>query len=221
MKTVDEMLQMQRENPDILKLDMTALEERIAAMTVHFAAILEEGLDIDLDDPNFKETPRRIAKSWVEMLFGCYCLPIESYFEKAFPSDYEGIVAEGPFQIISMCPHHFLPVVYQCFIGYIPQKGKKFLGVSKIARLAEDLAKRPVLQEQLTQDISNQLARLEPQGSLVMIKGIHNCMLCRGIKKPAPVTTSVITGCFEKEGPSREEIFDLMKISWNDSRSNI
>jgi GTP cyclohydrolase I len=72
-----------------------------------------------------------------------------------------------------------------------------------------------VLQEQLGVDITNVLLSLSPQGTAVVIRGIHNCMVCRGVKKKALITTSYIKGCFDKEPAARQELFDLMKMAGN------
>lgn len=186
----------------------------LAQIEDSFRSLMEEGLGISLSDPNFKDTPKRVAKAYAEMLSGVYHEDINDILSTAFPAGgYNGIVLAGPFETCSMCPHHFLPVIYEMFVAYIPKDGGKYLGISKLVRIADILSRRPVLQEQLGVDISNVLATLAPQGSAVVIKGIHNCMACRGVKKKAPITTSYIKGCFEKEPAARQELFDLMRMA--------
>lgn len=180
-----------------------------------FRKIMEEGLGLDMSDPNFTETPDRFARAYKEMFEGLYSDgKVEEILRTAFPTEgYDGIVLAGPFETHSMCPHHFLPVSYQMFVAYIPAKEGKYLGISKLVRISELMSRRPVLQEQLGVDIYNALSTLQPQGVAVVITGIHNCMACRGVKKTTPITTSYIKGCFEDEPASRQELFDLMKMS--------
>ena len=180
-----------------------------------FRQIMEGGLGLDMSDPNFHETPDRVARAYVEMLYGLFeSYKVDDILRQAFPvGGYDGIVLAGPFETYSMCPHHFLPVTYQMFVGYIPRLGGRYLGISKLVRVSEILAKRPVLQEQLGSDICDALSSLKPQGIAVVIKGLHLCMMCRGVRKNTPITTSCIKGCFDKEPAARQELFDLMKMA--------
>jgi len=95
-------------------------------------------------------------------------------------------------------------------IGYVPKE--KVLGLSKFARVAELLAKRPVLQEQYTSDLVKIIQeKLDPQGVAVYVKGRHSCMEIRGIKRKSLITTSALTGCFKSEAECRKEFYDVCR----------
>jgi GTP cyclohydrolase I len=156
-------------------------------------------LKIDISDPNFVETPKRVARMYDEIFEGLSPKSeeeIETQLSKTFPCDNNEMITIPNILCWSMCPHHFLPVKYDVCIGYIPDK--MVLGLSKLPRLAILLAKRPVLQEQLTYDICMYLEKhAEPLGAIVTISGEHLCMQMRGVKATGckAITTSV-TGLF-------------------------
>jgi GTP cyclohydrolase I len=167
------------------------------------------GLRLNLDDPNFKETPQRILRSYYEMFDGLNSEDeVDTILSTSFPTDYDGMIIESPIRCYSMCPHHFLPVVYDVSIGYVPKKGG--LGLSKLPRIVELLAKAPKLQEDFTKQIVNKLEQsISPLGVMVVVKGEHFCMQMRGIKKPGcTTTTSSFMGVFEKP-EVREEFIQL------------
>lgn len=171
-----------------------------------------EGLKIDTNDPNFKDTPKRILKSYYEMLGGMdYDNEIKEILTKTFPTKYKGMVIEGPIKCVSICPHHLLPVKYIAYIGII--YGKGCLGLSKLARVIELIAKAPKLQEDTTKEIINVLNNyLHPKGIIVVLKGSHSCMQERGVKQDECDTiTSEFIGCFIKKEP-RDEFLSLIKL---------
>jgi len=167
-----------------------------------------ECLGIDhKNDQNFKETPTRIARMYEELFSGLLDGDLESledHLTKTFPSSYHGIIAIKNIHTWGTCPHHFLPVEYQIDVGYIP--GKRVVGLSKLPRVVQVLACRPVLQEQLTDDIVSYLQReLCPDGVIVQIRGKHHCMIVRGVRSSeSHATTSVVTGVFEQPGLKTE-----------------
>jgi GTP cyclohydrolase I len=175
-------------------------EHVITAWKVILAAL---GIDHE-KDPNFKETPQRISKMYYELFAGLLdgdLTELEDHITKTFPSNYTGLVAVKNIRVWGTCPHHFLPVEYTVDIGYLP--GDMVVGVSKLPRVAEVLAQRPVLQEEFTHDIVNYLERaLQPKGVIAQVKGRHHCMIVRGIKQAdSCMYTSSITGVFH-ETPS-------------------
>lgn len=178
-------------------------------------AIIEilEALKIDKKDENFRNTPTRVARTYEEIFGGLKNLDkkLKEIFDTSFPSDYDGIVAIQDIDVFSMCPHHFLPVRYKINIGIIYKK--EMLGLSKIIRFVDLLAKRPVLQETFTLDIIKYLQKhISPKGIIVIIKGQHMCMTMRGIKQPDNwVTTSSVQGVFESDHIARQEFFELIK----------
>jgi len=163
-------------------------------------------LGIDPNDPNFVETPERIARMYDEIFAGLLepnLEELENHLTKTFPCTYDQMIVEKGIEAWSTCPHHFVPVKYQVDFAYMPKD--QVLGVSKPVRVVQILAKRPVLQEQLTQDIVDYLERvLEPKGVIVKVSGMHHCMITRGVKAQAEIITSALTGVFENPSVKAE-----------------
>ncbi len=186
-----------------------AEDPRISKIATHVRSILEI-LGIDLTDPNLQETDRRVAKMYLEMFHG-----LEEGAEPAittFPNDegYGSMVMERDIPFYSLCAHHLVPFYGHAHLAYIP--GSRILGLSKFARILEFYAKRPQLQERLTEQVANYLERvLVPQGVMVVIEARHLCVEMRGVKKPGALTvTSAIRGVFESKAV-REEFLDLLR----------
>ena len=177
--------------------------------------ITEMGWDQDI---NFKDTPNRFAK-WISVYQGLSKPEIDQsikrHFDATFPTVGNGLVVQDPIKAFSMCPHHMLLIEYDVYIGYVP-KGKA-IGLSKLSRIAIDLARYPWIQEDYTSELANKLHEgLDCKGVMVVCKGIHNCMRARGVKQPETVTTtSSLTGVFAKppEGFNpRQEFLDLLNL---------
>lgn len=171
---------------------------------------LEKEFGLNINNENFKGTPKRVARAYYEIFEGINSEDeLHNIAETSFPSEYGGMIIAKDIECFSMCPHHFLPVEYIVNVGYIPDK--KTVGLSKLSRIVELLAKRPELQEMFTEDISKTLEReLKPKGIIVQVKGRHMCMAMRGVKQRNCWTlTSNITGVF-KTDPTVKEEFALM-----------
>lgn len=184
-------------------------DPRIARIAAHVRGILGE-LGLDLEDPNLSETDRRVAKMYLEMFHG-----LEEGAEPeitTFPNEehYSAMVMEKRIPFYSMCAHHLVPFYGHAHLAYIPNDS--ILGLSKFARILEFYAKRPQLQERLTEQVANYLeAKLRPQGVMVVVEARHLCVEMRGVKKPGAVTvTSAIRGIFHQK-PVREEFLDLLR----------
>ena len=188
--------------------------EIVDRVAEHMSAIMRE-LSLDLTDPNFEETPRRVAKMYLEMFHGL----LEGAEPKVttFPNegDYHHMVIEREIPFYSMCAHHFVPFYGHAHIAYIPES--RIVGLSKLPRILEFYAKRPQLQERLTEQVAEFLwAKLRPQGVMVVIEARHLCVEMRGVKKPgALTTTSALRGCFA-DRKVREEFLALLRrqTSW-------
>ena len=189
-------------------------EQRIARMAGHVAALMGE-LNLDLSDENFIDTPKRVAKMYLEMFQG-----LREGAEPrvtTFPNDegYHHMVIEREIPFYSMCAHHFVPFYGHAHIAYIPQS--RIVGLSKLPRILEFYAKRPQLQERLTEQVAEFLWHtLEPQGVMVVIEARHLCVEMRGVKKTgAMTTTSALRGCFA-DRKVREEFLALLRrqTSW-------
>lgn len=154
---------------------------------------------IDHYGPNFVHTPGRVARAYAEIFDGLFDdgSKVTEILSKTFPAKSEEMITVGPIQIWSVCPHHLLPVMLRVWIAYIPKK--KVLGLSKLARLAELVAKKPALQEDTTLEIAQLLQKgLQPKGAACLIRGRHLCMEMRGVKKEAWTTTTALEGVLKK-----------------------
>ena len=168
------------------------------------------------EDPNSMETPRRVAKAYVNDLWaGRYTAitPITS-----FPSDgYDGIIIERDIPLTSMCSHHHQVIGGLVHIGYIAGEGGQVIGLSKLNRIVELFGRRGAIQEQLTTAIHNAVDKVceDNKGVIVTIVATHNCVSCRGVKhQGASMVTTKASGVFrDNENLARKEFFDSIKIS--------
>ena len=168
------------------------------------------------EDPNSMETPRRVAKAYVNDLWaGRYTAmsPITS-----FPSDgYDGIVIERNIPLTSMCSHHHQTIGGVVHIGYVAGEGGQVIGLSKLNRIVELFGRRGAIQEQLTSAIHNAVNKITDgnKGVIVTIVGTHNCVSCRGVKhQGAAMVTTKASGVFrDNTNLSRKEFFDSLKIN--------
>jgi GTP cyclohydrolase I len=173
------------------------------------------GLGIDyLNDRNFFDTPKRIADMYDEVFNGLLdesLEDLEDHLTKTFPCSYDQMIVEKGIETWGMCPHHFLPVKYMVDVGYLPSQD--VLGLSKLPRVVQVLSRRPVLQEQFTEDIVNYLERvLKPRGAMVKVTGLHLCMVIRGSKSHGTETiTSALTGVFRETPSLKEEFLSFVK----------
>ena len=189
----------------IARGDEGGMVERISG---HVAAIMGE-LKLDLADPNFRGTPERVAKMYLELFHGLF----EGSEPRVttFPNEegYHHMVIEREIPFYSMCAHHFIPFYGHAHVAYIP--AGRIVGLSKLARIVEFYARRPQLQERLTEQVASFLwNKLEPMGVMVVVEARHLCVEMRGVKKPgALTTTSALRGCFA-DRKVREEFLALV-----------
>ncbi len=166
-------------------------------------------LGFDLNDPQIKDTPKRVAKMYREVFAGCYEQePAMTVFPNTKGID-EMIILKD-IRVKSMCAHHLLPFTGIAHIGYLP--GKSICGISKLARVVHWFAKRPQIQEELTAQVAEYLvAKLKPKGVMVVIEAQHNCMICRGVQEfNSMMITSKVTGAFKDNIAAREEFLKLI-----------
>lgn len=178
--------------------------EKIKNIQLHFKAIMDE-LGLDLSDDSLSGTPYRFAKMYVKELF--YGLnpknkPKLSVFENKY--GYKKMLVEQNITIDSSCEHHFLPIVGEAHIAYIPKD--KVIGLSKINRLVDYYAHRPQVQERLSMQILRDLQNvLETDDVIVMVSAKHLCVSSRGIKDKNSFTTTLeYGGCFSKKNKRKE-----------------
>jgi GTP cyclohydrolase I len=173
-------------------------------------------------DPNSLETPKRIAKSYVNDLWaGRYDPPPNI---TSFPSDgYDGIVIERNIPLTSMCSHHHQNISGFVHIGYVVGENGRVIGLSKLNRIVELFGRRGSIQEQLTSAIHHAVKVIckKNKGVIVSIVATHNCVSCRGVKhKNSSMVTNKASGVFiDNRNHSRKEFFDSIKI--NNLHNNI
>jgi len=163
----------------------------------------------DPDREGLRETPDRVARMYAEVFQGLHQDP-GMHLKKLFTQKYDEIVLVKDIRLVSFCEHHLLPVVGQAHVAYIPNG--KVIGLSKIPRVVDVLAKRPQMQERLTEELADLLMReLDAKGVAVVIEGTHSCMTIRGVNKPnSSFVTSAMRGVFKERLATRTEVMSLI-----------
>jgi len=176
---------------------------------------MQKAYGVDPNDANFKDTPNRVARAWVEILQGSTNTEeqVDDILSTGFPSaGYDDMIVATGIRTYSVCPHHFLPVEYDITVGYIPSAEGRVLGLSKLVRIADVLSRRATLQETVTKEIADALEKIAPQGIGVHVRGKHMCMRMRGARAHSSVTTtSAMRGCLLKEESARAEFLRLVE----------
>lgn len=163
------------------------------------------------DREGLLDTPKRVAKFYEEVFAGLHLDPADR-LSAIFNEDHDELVIVRDIPFHSMCEHHLVPFVGKAHVCYIPAHGR-VVGLSKLARVLEDYARRPQVQERLTSQVADLLMkRLQPQGVMVVIEAEHMCMTMRGVRKPGASTiTSAVRGSLETNVASRAEALALIK----------
>lgn len=169
---------------------------------------LLDALGEDRTREGLRETPRRVADAYAELLSG-EGKTAEEHLSRTFTAECGDMVIEKDINFSSTCEHHLMPFFGTIAIAYIPDK--KVVGLSKLARTVEVFAKRLQLQERLTDQIAEEIMRcLSPVGVMVVCEAEHTCMTCRGVKKAGSKTLSYcVKGKFPEE--KVREVFSLLK----------
>jgi GTP cyclohydrolase I len=171
-------------------------------------------LGYDTKDDNFKDTAGRAARALGEMALCSDSVnhEIDQMLSRTFPAKYDEMVISKHNVSFGVCPHHLLPVIYRISMAYIPRD--KVLGISKLSRLANLVARRPILQEEMTHQLAALLhERLESTGAAAYVEGLHLCMAARGIQAhEARVVTSAVVGVFRDQPATREEFLKLVTM---------
>ncbi len=167
------------------------------------------------NDPNSDNTPKRVAKAYVNDLWKGRYEPMSDI--TSFPSDgYDGIVQESGIPLTSMCSHHHETIMGNVSIAYIPAKDGTVVGLSKLNRIVEHFGRRGSIQEQLTVAIHHAVNELciGNLGAAVMINATHNCVQCRGVKhRGASMQTAKLSGAFMEDAAARAEFYKNIDIS--------
>jgi GTP cyclohydrolase I len=165
----------------------------------------------DPDRDGLLETPARVARMYGEVCAGLTVDP-DRHLVKTFEVAHDEMVMVRDIPMYSLCEHHLLPFFGVAHCAYIPNEGGKITGLSKLARVVDDYARRPQVQERLTRQVADAIERmLQPRGALVVVEAEHLCMSMRGVRKPGSTTiTSAVHGIFRNEVSTRLEAMRLL-----------
>lgn len=183
------------------KIDVARIEKAVREI------LLAIGEDPDRD--GLKKTPGRVARMYAELFVGLHLRP-ERHLETMFDEDHHEMVVLRDIPFNSMCEHHLMPFEGRAHIAYIP--GGKIVGLSKLARIVDEYAHRPQVQERLTSQVADLLAeRVHVKGCAVVLEAVHTCMTCRGVRKPGAVmVTSALRGLMQSAEKTRAEALSLL-----------
>ena len=175
-------------------------------------ASIIEAIGEDPGREGLRDTPQRVAEMYAELFWGIRKDPKED-LDVGFELGHREMIVLKDIPFYSMCEHHLLPFYGVAHVGYIPNTEGRIVGISKLARVVETIARRPQVQERMTTDIADAIDEgIKPAGVAVVIQAEHLCMVMRGIKKPGSnVITSAIRGAFRTRSASRAEFFSLVQ----------
>ena len=181
-------------------------KERVKAAVREIRFAIGEGPDRE----GLLETPDRVARMYEEIFAGLHEDPYK--IVKVFQEEsHEEMVLVKDIPLYSVCEHHLLPFVGVAHVVYIPKKGK-IMGLSKLARIVDLIAKKPQLQERLSSQVADVIMNsVSPLGVAVVVEAEHLCMTMRGVKKPGSMTiTSALRGIIKTDARTRSEVMSLI-----------
>ena len=193
---------------DVLSVDS---KKKIAKIEKNFTEIMKT-LGLDLEDDSLMDTPKRVAKMYVnEIFWGLQpdnfpkCTVIENKM------GYDEMVVEKDITMMSNCEHHFVTIDGKAHVAYIPKD--KVLGLSKMNRIVEYFARRPQVQERIAEQVYHALSFiLDTEDVAVVIEGVHYCVKSRGVEDHSSFTmTAKLGGCFKNEPECRAEFMALIR----------
>jgi len=183
-------------------VDLPAAEDAVRQLLV--------ALGEDPDREGLLETPRRVAKAMAELMAGRFA-DVGLHLRRTFEQRADEAVILKNLELFSLCEHHLLPFIGHVSIAYLPADGR-VIGLSKLARAVEVFARRPQLQERLTNQIADALEEhAHPRGVAVFVQAEHMCMKMRGVNKTqAVMQTMARRGVYQVDGTKRAEIVSLL-----------
>lgn len=186
-------------------------EERLVTITRNVSEIMK-ALGLDLKDDSLCETPRRIAKMYLnEIFWGLDYNNFPKITTIENKMQYDNVLFERHIKVNSTCEHHFIPMIGEAFIAYLPDK--KVIGLSKINRIVEFFSRRPQVQERLTEQIFHTLCMLlETDNVAVLIKAEHTCVKLRGVEDTNSDTITSRLGGIFFNSPSRNEFYQSIRL---------
>lgn len=187
--------------PEARNIDQSRIEAAVREILI---AIGE-----DAERDGLLETPARVARMYAEMFGGLHMEP-GRHLHKVFEEQYDEMVLVRDIAFHSMCEHHLLPFIGKAHVGYVPRG--RVTGLSKLARVVDEVARRPQVQERMTHTVADLLeSELEAKGVIVVLEAEHTCMTIRGVRKPGALTiTSAVRGLLKENQSSRAEAMALI-----------
>ena len=187
--------------------------KRLEELVREFLTLIGENPDRE----GLKETPKRVARMWLDELLYGYRRDPDEYL-KTFSNEEENeehmqrindtIIVSG-ISVRSICEHHLLPIIGQASIAYIPSEN--LLGFSKFARIVDLFSRRLQIQERLTNQIADFVyENLRARGVIVVIRGFHLCAFHRGVREPLITVTKAVRGVFAEKEDLRKEVMEIM-----------
>ena len=182
-------------------MDLEKIEEAVQRIL--------EAVGENTDREGLRKTPARVARMYQELFSGLHADP-GRHLETTFAETYDELVVLRDIPFNSMCEHHLMPFEGKAHVGYLPDG--KVVGISKLARVVDDFAHRPQVQERLTSQIADLLTeKLNAKGVAVVLEATHTCMTCRGIKKAGSImVTSAVRGICKSDPRTRGEVMLLL-----------
>ncbi len=184
-----------------VKVDLERIQQAVREILI--------ALGEDANREGLRETPRRVAEMYAEMFNGLQLDP-RRHLETVFTETYDELVVLRDIAFYSMCEHHLMPFEGKAHIAYLPDG--KVVGLSKLARVVDEFAHRPQLQERLTTQIADSIMDcVAAKGVAVVMAATHTCMTCRGVKKAGSVmVTSAVRGRCKSDARTRAEVMSLL-----------
>jgi GTP cyclohydrolase I len=186
------------------------LDRLTAEVEANLQAVLDSLVIDTANDHNTQETAHRVAKMFVHEIFGGRYQPQPKI--TAFPNvtAYDQLYVTGPITVRSTCAHHMMPIVGKAYIGVFP--GKNVIGLSKFNRIADWIASRPQIQEEMTVQLANEVERVtEAEGIAVLVQAEHFCLTHRGVREhDSDMSTSIVRGILREEPALKQEFFSIV-----------
>lgn len=178
----------------------------------HAVRLILEAIGEDPDREGLIDTPKRVARMYQEIFSGLHGDPSEELSAR-FHVEHNELVLVKDITFYSACEHHLLPFYGQAHVAYLPAQGV-VTGLSKLARLVEHVAKRPQIQERMTNTIATVLYEtLAPQGVMVVVEAEHLCMTMRGIRKPGSQTITVASrGLYDHDLHQQDQVLRMLNL---------
>jgi GTP cyclohydrolase IA len=188
------------------------LDELKAEVQTKMQEVLSSLVIDTTSDHNTNDTAKRVAKMFIDEVFGGRYRPMPAVTEFPNFSRLNELMIVGPVKVRSACSHHLCPILGRVWIGIMPNEHSNLIGLSKYARICEWIMSRPQIQEEAVTMLADELqTRVKPDGLAIVMEADHFCMHWRGVKDDqSMMTNSVMRGAFLKDANLRREFLSLL-----------